>query len=280
MPAPIPFQQSTRDAGQDQAQVGGLSVWLATPEARHAFDVAQLNEADLARWTGLSHPQRRADFAVSRALLYFVAPPDQASRSLSHSAGHAALCVGPGACRLGIDIERHRGGRDVLGIARFAFHEQELAALESAASAERERLFYSLWVLKEAAAKALRLDLLVALRHCVFLPRPGGYEGSIPAGAAWSAWLYEPRGDLSLAVVQIGACSGRSFLEVSEWPVAGAAAWPLIARLGGTSGLSDTADGRIGFFENHRLAAKCCPHRDGCVTGSPHGFGDSPGGYA
>lgn len=280
MPAHIPYPQSTRDARQNGARAGGLSVWLATPQARHAFDLAQLNEADLARWAVLRHPQRREELVVSRALLRFVAPPDEASRSLSHSGGHAALCVGPSGCSVGIDIEKHRSSRDVLGIARFAFHEQELAALESAASTERERLFYSLWVLKEAAAKALRIELLDALRHCVFLPRPEGYWGSIPAGVPWSAWLYEPRRDLSLAVVGIGAGSGGSVLETTEWPLSGASVWPLIARMHGADGLSDPADSSIGFFENHRLAVKCCPHHDGCVTGSPQGSGDSPGGYA
>jgi len=208
MSAPIPHLLAPVRAARPAAPARRLSIWLAPPEAADAFEVSKLSEADRQRWLGLTNRQRREDFAVSRALLNRVSPRANDVSSLSHSGGHAAICLGPAGCRVGVDVEWHRA-RDVIAIARFAFDAEELAALEAATSPQRERLFYAMWVFKEAAAKALRLDLPDALRHCTLVPHPDGLTGVIPTHECWAAWIYEPRPGLSLAAIQVGGAPER-----------------------------------------------------------------------
>lgn len=272
MLAPIPHPHALAGEARPAAPVRGLSLWLAPPEAGDAFEVTQLNEADRQRWLRLNH-RRREDFAVSRALLNRIAPHASDALSLSHSSRHAAICIGPAGCSVGVDVERHRA-RDVIAIARFAFHAEEFAALEAAAPSQRERLFYAMWVFKEAAAKALRLDLLEALRHCTLLPRPERWIGRIPSDEGWSAWVYEPRPGLSLATIQIGGGPAHG-PDCREW-MKGPVRWRAVARAGSAHSPSADAGSQPSFFDNHRLAGNCCPHRDDGVTGSPQLHCSSP----
>lgn len=268
MSAPIPQPLAPVSKARPAASSRGLSIWLAPPTAADAFEVSKLNQTDRQRWLDPSQ-RRREDFAVSRALLDYVncvAARTNGVSSLSHSGGHAAVCLGPAGCRVGVDIEWHRA-RDVLAIAQFSFDAEGIAVLEAAASPRRERLFYAMWVFKEAAAKALRLDLLVALRRCSLLPRPKGWAGAIPADPPWAAWIYEPRPGLSLAAIQINDAAERE-PRCLEW-TENAVSWPLVARAGSAYGPSVDAASQVGSFHNHRLVGNCCPHRDGCVTDSP-----------
>ncbi|HWK72648.1 MAG TPA: 4'-phosphopantetheinyl transferase superfamily protein [Povalibacter sp.] len=266
MSAPIPHLPAPVRDARPAAPARGLSIWLAPPEAAGAFEVSKLNEADWRRWLSLSNEQRREDFAVSRALLGRVSPRANDVSSLSHSSGHAAICLGPAGCRVGVDVEWHRT-RDVIAIARFAFDAEELAALEAAASPQREQLFYAMWVFKEAAAKALRLDLPDALRGCVLVPRPDGRTGVVPTDEPWAAWIYQPRPGLSLAAIQVGGAPEREPL-CGEWTES-TVSWPAVARAGSAYSPSASTCNEPGFFDNHRLAANCCPQHDGCITGSP-----------
>ena len=152
---------SARSDGED----AGCALWLGDPAAQDLFDASSLCAQDREQLRARQGGRREREFKVSRALKAFT-HADAQSHSLSHSAGHAALLVAPPGMRVGVDLEALRP-RDCLRIARFAFHEQELRALEAAAGAERDQMFYVLWTLKEALGKALQLPLLDALRQCV-----------------------------------------------------------------------------------------------------------------
>ena len=198
------------------------ALWFAGPAAQDLFDASSLSASDRARRSF----RREREFKVSRALKAFT-HAEAHTFSLSHSADHAALLIARPGMRVGVDLEALRP-RDVLRIARFGFHEREVAALEAAAEHERDELFYVLWTLKEALGKALQLNLLDALRQCVFTRDMNGWSGSAPTSAAWSTQVYRARANFVLAVAYVGVSSPPP-LKRWEWPPQRAAEWPLIA---------------------------------------------------
>lgn len=210
------------------ARLESLGLWLAPPGAAHHFDPAELTEVERDRLGRLRRERRRQEFAVSRALRLHVArsAPSPAAESLSHSGGYAALARARPELRVGVDLEQHRP-RDVLSIARTAFSESEARSLESVGNAARERLFYAMWTVKEALAKALQLDLLTALRRCEVAVDGPAWHVLIPvAEAAGCVTVFQPRADLTLAVACIGASIS---IESWTWPPERPASWPIIA---------------------------------------------------
>lgn len=145
---------------------------------------------------------------------------------MSHSSEHAALLTAPHGWQIGVDLEISRP-RDVLKLARVGFHEDEVRALESAAPESRQALFYTLWTLKESFAKALQLELVDALRQCVFWKDGEAWHGRVPATSPWGAAVFQPRPDIFLAVAWIGA-SRAVPLELWEWPPQQRGAWPVV----------------------------------------------------
>lgn len=202
-----------------------LTLWLALPAARAHFDPAKLSAEDQSRLSQRG-ARRRADFEVSRALLAFV-DSGSAPHSLSHSAEHAALLLAPPGWQVGVDLEINRP-RDLLRLAHFAFHEREFLTIEAASADARPELFYTLWTLKEAFAKALGLDLVDALRQCVFWGEQGEWHGRVPTTTAWGAAVFQPRPGIFLAAAWVGG-PGRAHLQQWEWPPMQRAEWPLIA---------------------------------------------------
>lgn len=203
-----------------------FQLWFATPQGRRHFDPAILTGAQRRRFDAIRNPQRREEFSVSRALLAHAAIPAARSLSLSHSGGHAALASGPAGYAVGVDLEQHRA-RDVASIALFAFTEKESSALLALASPERERLFYLLWVMKEALAKALQLPLLKVLRSCGFSQQGGDWSASLPTRRCWSILAFEPRPEFSLAIASVAnegedlpGANLATCLETREWPSA------------------------------------------------------------
>ena len=208
---------------------GNLQLWLAGPEAAQHFDPAQLTNDEPGRYARLRRPQRRQEFEVSRALRAHVRreAPQPASESLSHSGGYAALARAHPNLRVGVDLEVHQA-RDVLATARNAFSESEAQALAAVPSRELARLFYAMWTVKEALAKALQLPLLEALRSCVLIVDGPQWQVRAPAPAAGCVAVYQPRVELTLAVV----CIGETLpIESWSWPPQQPAAWPLIAAI-------------------------------------------------
>lgn len=207
----------------------GAVLWLGLPASRNYFDQSALSAEDHARFVTARGTRRRADFEVSRALLAF-AEAGTVAHSLTHTAEHAALLLAPDGCRTGVDLEIDRP-RDVLRLARFAFTQREVIALEAAPDEARTRLFYTLWTLKESFAKALQLELVDALRQCVFWFEDGEWRGQLPTSAAWSAAVLQPRPQLFLAVASVGA-QPLPRLQRWEWPPLQRGDWPLIACAG------------------------------------------------
>jgi len=80
--------------------------------------------------------------------------------NLSHSGALAIVAVGRGV-RLGVDLERHRPGRDLPALARRFFAEEEAQALADAGPVA----FYDHWVCKEAYLKALGTGLAFGSRR-------------------------------------------------------------------------------------------------------------------
>lgn len=208
---------------------GNLQLWLAAPDAAQHFDPAQLTEQERARLARLRQATKRQEFAVSRALRAQVRRDtlQPASESLSHSGGYAALARAHPALRIGVDLEVHRP-REVLAMARTAFSEFEAYALEVAAGPQRERLFYAMWTVKEALAKALQLHLLEALRSCVLVVDGSAWQVRAPTAAPGCVAVYQPRADLTLAVACIGATVP---IECWSWPPQQRASWPLSAAI-------------------------------------------------
>lgn len=223
-------------------------MWLALPQSINFFDAAQLDEAERERFATRRHPRRRAEFAVSRALMNHLRVPADAALSLSHSDGLAAVVLGPENVAVGIDLERHKS-RDILSIARFAFAPAESAALAALPEAQRLRHFYTLWVVKEALAKALPLSLADALAHCVIVGDEHGWHGTLPTTRPWRVFVFEPQADLSLAVACIGTAVGDLRIESSQWPPARVARWPLVATI--------VSDARIAGATNSDSGITC-----------------------
>jgi 4'-phosphopantetheinyl transferase superfamily len=205
-----------------------LQLWLAPPHAVQHFDPAELTDTERGRLARFRRPLRRQEFAVSRALRLHVArgaPP--AAESLSHSGGFAAFVRARPELRVGVDLEVHRT-RDTLSIARTAFGESETQALEAAAGSERDRLFYGMWTVKEALAKALQLDLPTAMRRCEVVTHGPAWHVSISLRVTGCVAVFQPRTDLTLAVACIGA---KAPIETWSWPPRRPASWPLIASI-------------------------------------------------
>lgn len=214
-----------------------MTLWLAVPAAREHFDSSTLSAADQARLAGRRSSRRRADFEVSRALLAAV-DVRATAYSMSHSAEHAVLLTAPDGSQIGVDLEMNRP-RNVLKLARFAFHEDEVRALESAAPESRQTLFYTLWTLKESFAKALQLELVDALRQCAFWNEDGIWHGRVPIRSAWGAAVFQPRPDIFVAAAWIG--SEAVSLQLWEWPPKQRADWPVIAACAGAPSSVDAA---------------------------------------
>jgi hypothetical protein len=127
---------------------------------------------------------------------------------MAHSGGVVAYLTGT-AGRTGVDLEWIRP-RDVRSLARFAFSAGEARAIEDAPADLRLQSFYDLWVLKEAAGKALGLDLFTALAQVQFRVEGGVISGELPGCRAWTAELYAPHPSLRLAIVGTAPAPGAS----------------------------------------------------------------------
>jgi 4'-phosphopantetheinyl transferase len=197
-------------------------LWLATPDAASAFEPAAQSFEDRRRWQRLEALGERPDWRVSRALLAHVRPHGSA-HSLSHSGAHALLALGPPEAALGVDIERIDARRDCARLARFAFAADEAAQLEALEPGAQVERFYTLWTLKEACIKALRLTLLDGLRRCVFTVRAGAWHGEVPVARHWAASVYRPRPTHYAAVFAL-ADAAPDWVQ-HEWPRSPSARW-------------------------------------------------------
>ena len=91
--------------------------------------------------------------------------------SISHSGAWVFLAIG-GHAPLGVDIQAEQDRIDVDGIAEFALSPEEQAALAACSLDQRRRLFFTLWVLREAALKATGQGVFDLSRTVSALPVP------------------------------------------------------------------------------------------------------------
>ncbi len=139
---------------------------------------------------------------------------------LSHSGGFAAYGENVAGSRIGVDLEWIRE-RDVLSLAEFAYSPEEYAWLKTLADNERQTAFVELWVLKEAAGKALGLDLFDALGNCRFALSEKSVTPYIEGGKTWTALVFAPRPLLRLAILVEGRSGYENRTpvvhEISSW---------------------------------------------------------------
>lgn len=83
--------------------------------------------------------------------------------NISHCHNQVALAV----CsqKIGIDIERNNNKRNIMAIAKNYYADSELKALQALPPSQQAKLFYQLWVLKEAIAKATGKGLGASLNN-------------------------------------------------------------------------------------------------------------------
>ena len=242
-----------------------LQLWLAAPDAAQHFDPARLTDEDRLALARVRRATRRQEFAVSRALRAHVRRNERDSirESLSHSGGYAALARAQPALHVGVDLELHRP-RDALAISRNVFSESETRALEAAAGPERERLFYAMWTVKEALAKALQLPLLEALRSCELVAVGPAWQIRAPAPAVGCVTVYQPRAELTLAVACIGA---RVPIQTWSWPPQRPASWPVIAAISLSAAGAPAAADRESAGAAHAAARASDSGTDGSSCG-------------
>jgi hypothetical protein len=194
------------------ARIRAPALWLALPHAP-ATPVRRSRAAEQRLRDALLARMQREGLAAARGA------------GLSHSGGHVA-CGVPARGVVGVDLEWF-APRRVLPLAEFAFSAGETAALAAVPESRRGEAFLDLWVLKEAAAKALGLPLLTALARCQFTVAGSSIEARWPVqpmqlGAVamnWSARLYAPRPGLKLAWLSFASEGEAAGMEPNchEW---------------------------------------------------------------
>ncbi|MGL5288694.1 MAG: 4'-phosphopantetheinyl transferase family protein [Aeromonas sp.] len=153
---------------------------------------ALLSSDEHHHWRAISHPIRRQEYLLSRALLRQLLS-DRLSLpaaslqfchalhgkpqlhdaawhfNLSHSGGWLALALGK-LSPLGVDIELGKGRRDPLALARRFFAASEYQWLCSLPPFDQARAFYRLWSRKEAVLKAHGGGIAAGLEKVRFDP--------------------------------------------------------------------------------------------------------------
>lgn len=162
----------------------GVSLWLAdcaatTGRPWEGQRITLLHENERQRYHALIRHERRRQFLMGHVLLRHALGalldrppggwrindcPGRAPRlesntqwpvtfSLAHSCDRVA-CLLTGGKMAGVDIEHTGRRRDLLGIAAYCFHPENVRQLEALKSEEQVATFYRLWTLREAALKA------------------------------------------------------------------------------------------------------------------------------
>lgn len=129
--------------------------------------------------------------------------------NLTHSHDWVALALCEGAS-IGVDIESYRRRNNLAGIARRFFSEAENAQLAQCKENEWLDIFFAVWTLKEAHAKALGCGLPKIL-NCSSIGvdlSAGTIEFALSGAASTSnniaSWLFKFKEECALAVVAHG----------------------------------------------------------------------------
>ena len=165
-------------------QVGSARIShvdLRPHEAREATAFAWLDDVERSRWERFQHTPARRQYTLCRAALRSLlcehlgcgndrlsfetaeggkplaildGQPVPAGFNVSHSGRHGLIALAPTG-RIGVDIEECVPRDDLDRLAGAVFGPAEQTALAAASGDDRIRLFFRLWTLKEAVAKAL-----------------------------------------------------------------------------------------------------------------------------
>lgn len=132
--------------------------------------------------------------------------------NLSHSGGYVACAIGEKP--VGVDIEYHRSRKKRELVVK-KFHPKEQALYWAASRAERELLFYELWVLKESFIKADGFGLGIPL-DSFYMEETGKETGKVVQSRDGESYFYKlyrikDRG------FSLGACSQEK--DFSEKPI-------------------------------------------------------------
>jgi len=214
---------------------GGTEVWLATPDAADRLDPGALDAAGRDEWASIRTTRRRRDWESSRALLGAMPAVQGRQSSLTHSHGFAGVALAPAAVAVGVDLE-WMASRDFKGMASAAFSPTECEYLATIGDPSALcSTFYAFWTLKEAFAKALRLELVDALRQCRLIDATGARRAEVPTTRHWRAVVLAPRPQLMLTVAQVSESLEplRRALHTVEWPSPRATEWPVLMDLEG-----------------------------------------------
>jgi 4'-phosphopantetheinyl transferase len=199
-------------------------VWRAgldRPQRVRERLARDLSDEECGRAARIAPESARRRWLVGRALLrqvlgrYLAASPETLSLvtepggklvldgaapplafNLSHS-GSVALYAITGGERVGVDVERVRGGIDTARVAERLFSVTERAALDDLPPDRRRAAFFSCWTRREAYAKGVGTGLRL---------RPA------KAADGWSLWGLDPVRGYAGAV----AVEGRD-LELRCW---------------------------------------------------------------
>ncbi len=171
---------------------GSLHIWrapLLPGPPLNALAGEILSEKEKARCARFVRAEDRARCEAGRAVLRvvlskYVSLAPRAIPILEGEAGkpyldgiggiqfnvsHAGDLLQVAVCRdarVGIDIERIRDVRGMSAVVDDFFDEEERACVRSSRGNARSRVFFRLWTRREAAAKAMGLDLFDAFARC------------------------------------------------------------------------------------------------------------------
>jgi 4'-phosphopantetheinyl transferase len=174
-----------------------LSLWLACPSAAFAEDLkpqyqSMISSEERARLERLHFERDRREYLVAhvlvrRALSHFRPTPPEAWKfshnrygkpaidpecglrfNLSH-ASDLTVCLISHRGEVGVDVEPHGRGDDILEIASTVFSLAELAQIESLEQSQKADHALTLWTLKEAFVKAQGKGFSLPLKTISFL---------------------------------------------------------------------------------------------------------------
>jgi len=174
-----------------------LARWLGAEEEAKAPDAARARAAALVFEQGPHGKPRLASDGAAESL------PGAPQFNLSHCDDLALVAVA-GDRPVGVDVERVRPLGEMRTIQERYFSAEEQAFLAAGAPGGT-RAFFTLWTRREAAAKALGLDLAAALaqmRLPVYASAAAAVMPSLPGDEGVRPWWL---GDLAVDSGHVGA---------------------------------------------------------------------------
>ncbi len=100
--------------------------------------------------------------------------------NLSHTANRLVIAIS-NSSEIGIDLEQYKHRKNLQGLVKKCFSEEEKHFWESLSEQQQVMLFYQLWVRKEAFVKAIGRGIAVGLDQCSINPEQQTEFLSIPA---------------------------------------------------------------------------------------------------